>query len=152
MATMAERPPLVVAVERALDGPARWVRYALGPADRFAPSWQPESAQPVVSAPLAPPPPPSEGDLSETPPLVAAVEEALGSLVETLRYLPSIAPAAAAPGQQPAPLRPPAVPPETSTTDDALVVVIEAAVSEAVLWVKYAPSTDAAHRNSRRVA
>lgn len=144
MATMAEKPPLVVAVERALNGPATWVRYTLGPATRPSPSWQPampeavQPVQPVAVAPL----PSSDEDLSETPPLVAAVEEALGSPVETLRYLPSITrPAAAS-----------AVAREMSTTDDALVAAVQVAVSDAVLWLRYSPATDSAPRNSRRVA
>jgi hypothetical protein len=69
------------------------------------------------------------------PPLVAAVEAALGTTVDTLRYLPSLtaiptaAPTSTVPVSHKAPF-----------DDEALLSAAEAAVDEAVLWLRYQPT------------
>jgi hypothetical protein len=117
---VADKPALVTAVEGALRGPARWVRYT--------PGAKPVACDPVVDI---------ADDVIDMPPLVAAVEAALGTTVDTLRYLPSLAAFPSA-----APTSVVAVSHKTPFDDEALVAAAEAAVQDAILWLRYQPKDD----------
>jgi hypothetical protein len=117
---VADKPPLVIAVEAALRGPARWVRYA--------PGAKPVAGDPVVDV---------ADDVFAMPPLVAAVEAALDTTVDTLRYLPSLTAFPSA-----APTSVVAVSHQTPFDDEAMLAAAEAAVQDAILWLRYQPNGD----------